>query len=75
MAGVIVVFSYGAAVRRLGSARAASFIALTPAVAALLAIPALGEWPDAATTFGIVAVAFGVVLASGVIDLRAGRAP
>jgi drug/metabolite transporter (DMT)-like permease len=73
MAGVIVVFSYGAAVRRLGSARAASFIALTPAVAALLAIPVLGEWPDAATIFGIVAVAFGVVLASGAIDLRAGR--
>jgi drug/metabolite transporter (DMT)-like permease len=65
IAGVLAVSAYAAAVRRLGSARAAAFVALTPAVAALVAIPALGEWPDAATTFGIVFVSLGVALASG----------
>jgi drug/metabolite transporter (DMT)-like permease len=67
IAGVLAVSAYAAAIRRLGSARAAAFMALTPAVAALVAIPALGEWPDAATTVGIVAVSLGVALASGAL--------
>jgi drug/metabolite transporter (DMT)-like permease len=70
IAGVLAVSAYAAGVRRLGSARAAAFIALTPAVAALVAIPVLGEWPDAATTAGIVFVSLGVALASGAIGQR-----
>jgi drug/metabolite transporter (DMT)-like permease len=71
IAGVLAVSAYAAGVRRLGSARAAAFIALTPAVAALVAIPVLGEWPDAATTAGIVFVSLGVALANGAIGRRA----
>lgn len=71
IAGVLAVSAYAAGVRRLGSARAAAFIALTPAVAALVAIPVLGEWPDSATTAGIVFVSLGVALASGAIGRRA----
>jgi drug/metabolite transporter (DMT)-like permease len=73
IAGVLAVSAYAAGVRRLGSARAAAFIALTPAVAALVAIPVLGEWPDAATAAGIVFVGFGVVLASGAVGQRVQR--
>jgi len=70
LSGVVALFAYGAAVRRLGAARAAVFISLTPVVAALLAIPALGEWPDATTAFGIATVSLGVALASGAIGAR-----
>ena len=71
IAGVLAISAYAAGVRRLGSARAAAFVALTPAVAAVVAIPVLGEWPDAATTAGIVFVGLGVMLASGAIGRRA----
>jgi drug/metabolite transporter (DMT)-like permease len=54
-------------VRRLGGPRAAVFISLTPVIATAIAIPALGEWPDPATTLGIVAVSLGVALASGAL--------
>ncbi len=65
LSGVVAMAAYGAAVRRLGASRAAAFSALVPVVAALLAIPVLGEVPDATTAAAIAAVAAGVVLASG----------
>lgn len=71
LSGIVAIIAYGAAVRRLGAARAAVFASLTPVIAALVAIAALGEVPDTATIFGIVAVSLGVALASGAID--AGR--
>jgi len=61
--------SYGYAVRALGAARASAFSALTPVIAALLAIPLLGEVPDLLTWFGIAAVVSGVALASGLAGL------
>jgi drug/metabolite transporter (DMT)-like permease len=74
LSGIIAIIAYGAAVRRLGASRAAVFTSLVPVIAALLAIPALGEWPDAATMLGIVAVSLGVALASGAVGLRPSRA-
>lgn len=65
LSGIVALLAYGIAVRRLGAPRAAVFISLTPVIAALVAIPVLGERPDAATTVGIVAVSLGVALASG----------
>ncbi len=70
LSGVIALLAYGAAVGRLGAARAAVLISLTPVIAALLAIPMLGEWPDPATILGIVAVSLGVALASGAVGAR-----
>jgi drug/metabolite transporter (DMT)-like permease len=67
LSGVVALFAYGAAVRRLGAPRAAVFISLTPVISALIAIPALGERPDAVTAAGIVAVSLGVALASGAL--------
>ncbi len=63
--GLLSMTAYGFAVRRLGAAPAAAFAALTPAVTALLAVPLLGEWPEAATWAGIVTVSLGVALANG----------
>lgn len=64
--GLLAMAAYGIAVRNLGAARASAFSALTPVIAALLAIPLLGEVPDSLTWFGIIAVVGGVMLASGV---------
>lgn len=63
--GLLAMASYGFSVRALGAARASAFSALTPVIAALLAIPLLGEIPDLLTWFGIAAVVSGVALASG----------
>lgn len=63
--GLLAMASYGFSVRALGAARASAFSALTPVIAALLAVPLLGEIPDLLTWFGIAAVVSGVALASG----------
>lgn len=64
--GLLAMVAYGIAIRRLGASNAAAFSALTPVIAALIAIPVLGEWPAALTWAGVVAVCCGVALASGV---------
>jgi drug/metabolite transporter (DMT)-like permease len=74
LSGIVALLAYGSAVRRLGGPRAAVFISLTPVIAALIAIPALGEWPDGVTTLGIAAVSLGVALASGALGQRAALA-
>ena len=69
-AAVLALFFYGEAVRRLGAPRAAILGSLTPGVAALLAVPALGETLDATTVIGIVLVTAGVMLVSGILSKR-----
>lgn len=59
---ILAMFFYAEAVRRLGAARAAIFGALTPALAVLLAMPLLGEFPSAVALAGIALVMAGVVL-------------
>ncbi len=56
---------YGRAVSILGASNAAVFIALGPIMAALMAIPALGEWPFPTDWVAIFLVATGVYLSSG----------
>ena len=51
---------YGRAIHLLGASNAAAFVALGPIMAALMAIPVLGEWPS-----HIAWAATGVYLASG----------
>jgi drug/metabolite transporter (DMT)-like permease len=65
--GILGLVCYGVAIARLGSSKAAAFAALAPAMAALIAIPVLGERPDLAATVGIAATGIGVALASGAI--------
>ncbi|HSI40434.1 MAG TPA: DMT family transporter [Xanthobacteraceae bacterium] len=68
--GVVALIAFGTAIARLGSSKAAAFTGLVPALAALLAVPLLGEHPDAAALFGIIASGAGVALASGAIAAR-----
>jgi drug/metabolite transporter (DMT)-like permease len=56
---------YGRSIMLLGASSAAAFIALAPAVAALMAIPALGEWPTSIDWLAIGMTSAGVYLASG----------
>ncbi len=65
----LVTFSEG--VRRLGASRSAAFTALVPVVATLMAIPVLGEWPTGWAIVGVIFASIGVVLASGILALRA----
>jgi len=62
--GIVALYFYGDAVRRLGASRAAVLGSFTPVVAALAGIPLLGELPSTPTWFAIAAVSVGVVLAS-----------
>jgi drug/metabolite transporter (DMT)-like permease len=56
---------YGRAIRLLGASHAAAFVALGPIMAALMAIPALGEWPSNIAWAAILMITTGVYLASG----------
>ena len=62
---IVSLVLYGRAIALLGASGAAAFGALVPALSALLAIPLLGEWPDAADWLGIALISAGVYLASG----------
>jgi drug/metabolite transporter (DMT)-like permease len=62
---VISLFLYGRAISLLGASSGAAFGALGPAMAALIAIPALGEWPTRADWIAIMLISAGVYLASG----------
>jgi len=56
---------YGRAIHWLGASNAAAFVALGPIMAALMAIPVLGEWPSHIAWAAILIIATGVYLASG----------
>jgi drug/metabolite transporter (DMT)-like permease len=62
---IISLVLYGRAVVILGASGGAAFGALVPALAALLAIPLLGEWPSGTDWIGVGLVSSGVYLASG----------
>ena len=71
LSGVVGIVLYGIAIDRLGPSRAAALSPLSLVLAALLAIPVLGEIPDVPAMIGIAAATLGVVLASGIIGERA----
>lgn len=68
--GIVALLAFGIAIERLGSSRAAAFTGLVPALAAAIAVPVLGEHPDAAAVVGVVATGVGVTLASGAFGRR-----
>ncbi|MGR0280186.1 DMT family transporter [Marinomonas dokdonensis] len=67
LVGLLTGFSYGYAINSLGAERTAAMGALTPVLAALIAIPLLQESISMGATFGLLFVGTGVVLASGMI--------
>jgi drug/metabolite transporter (DMT)-like permease len=62
---VISLALFGRSVMLLGASKAAAFVALAPVMAALMAIPALGEWPTSIDWLAIGMITAGVYLASG----------
>lgn len=66
MTSVVSLIAYMRGIALLGPARGSAFSALVPVMAALLAIPVLGEWPTPLTWVAVAFSAAGVVLASGV---------
>ena len=64
-AGVIGGFMYGIAIRQLGAEKTAALGSFTPALAAMAAIPVLGEQMTTTTLVGVVIIMLGVALASG----------
>jgi drug/metabolite transporter (DMT)-like permease len=62
---IISLLCYGWSVAILGASAGAVFLALVPALSALLAIPVLGEWPTPADWVAIALISAGVYMASG----------
>jgi drug/metabolite transporter (DMT)-like permease len=70
VAGIVALFFYGEAVRRLGASRAAVPGSFTPVAAALLGMPLLGQFPGWLTWLAILVGSVGVVLASGSLSRK-----
>lgn len=65
-AGIIGGFTYGVAIRQLGAEKTAALGSFTPALAALAAIPLLGEQLSLSGLVAVLVIMLGVALASGV---------
>jgi drug/metabolite transporter (DMT)-like permease len=62
---VVSLALFGRSIMLLGASKAAAFVALAPVIAALMAIPVLGEWPTSLDWLAIGMITAGVYLASG----------
>jgi drug/metabolite transporter (DMT)-like permease len=62
---VIALLLYGRMVSLLGATGGAAFVALTPAMTAVMGIPVLGEWPSPIDWVAIVLISIGVYAVSG----------
>jgi drug/metabolite transporter (DMT)-like permease len=65
LTAIIALLLYGRMVSILGASSGAAFVALTPAMTALMAIPILGEWPSAIDCMAIALISIGVYVVSG----------
>ena len=65
LTAIVALLLYGRTVGILGATGGAAFVALTPAITALVAIPVLGEWPSAIDWTAITLISLGVYLVSG----------
>jgi drug/metabolite transporter (DMT)-like permease len=65
LTAIVALLLYGRMVSILGATGGAAFVALTPAMTALMAIPILGELPSAIDWIAIVLISIGVYLVSG----------
>jgi drug/metabolite transporter (DMT)-like permease len=65
LTGVVALLLYGRMVGILGATSGAAFLALTPAMTALMGIPILGELPSTIDWMAIVIISIGVYVVSG----------
>src|SRR5215471_2068998 len=65
LTAIVALLLYGRMVIILGATSGAAFVALTPAMTAVLAIPILDEWPSAIDWMAITSISLGVYLVSG----------
>ncbi len=65
LTAIVALLLYGRMVSLLGATGGAAFVALTPAMTALLAIPVLGEWPSTTDLLAIALISIGVYAVSG----------
>jgi len=62
--GIASTLTYAIAIRRLGALRCATAGSLAPVLAALLAVPLLGETPSLVSALGIAAITSGILLSN-----------
>ena len=62
---VLAVLCFTTAIRSIGPAPTAAMMAMVPGMAALMAIPVLGEWPSGLAWTGLFLTTGGIVLAAG----------
>jgi drug/metabolite transporter (DMT)-like permease len=65
LTAIVALLLYGRMVSILGATGGAAFVALTPAMTALLAIPVLGEWSSPIEWIAIALISIGVYVVSG----------
>jgi len=65
LTAIVALVLYGRMVSLLGATSGAAFVALTPAMTALMGIPILGEWPSAIDWGAIAMISIGVYAVSG----------
>jgi drug/metabolite transporter (DMT)-like permease len=65
LTAIVALLLYGRMVRLLGATAGAAFVALTPAMTAIIGIPILGEWPSAIDCLAIAMISIGVYAVSG----------
>lgn len=64
LSGVVSIYAFSRAVELLGAGRASLFPAIAPAMAMLMGIPLLGEWPSMWQWSGLVIATFGLIWAA-----------
>jgi drug/metabolite transporter (DMT)-like permease len=65
LTGIVALLLYGRMISILGATSGAAFLALTPAMTALMGVPILGEFPSAIDWMAIVVISTGVYVVSG----------
>jgi drug/metabolite transporter (DMT)-like permease len=65
LTGIVALLLYGRMVGLLGATSGAAFLALTPAMTALMGIPILGELPSLTDWMAIVVISIGVYIVTG----------
>jgi drug/metabolite transporter (DMT)-like permease len=62
---LLAVLFFTTAIRSIGPSPTAAMMAMVPGMAALIAIPVLGEWPSAIAWTGLIIATCGILLAAG----------
>ena len=62
---VLAVLLFTIAIRSIGATATAAMMAMVPGMAALIAIPILGEWPGVYVWAGLILATAGILLAAG----------